>query len=157
LYELNPYLECVGLSEPLKKIYVTANRCDYIQYFCAYLILAQLQKLPSVKLQVPVFKGSSTELTQNNVNIPMINVTINNSVYLVIGTVTLLKQFNSEFRNQFIAILAQYVRSSIALNASQKSTDLPSEIAKILSFLEEFIDYSNLDRNVISFLTLTYS
>jgi hypothetical protein len=51
LYELNPYLECVGLSEPMKKIYVTAaGKFEYIAFFTGMLILAHLAKLPSVKL-----------------------------------------------------------------------------------------------------------
>ena len=50
LYELNPYLESVGLSEPLKKIYVTANKIEHISFFMSMLILAHLAKLPSVKL-----------------------------------------------------------------------------------------------------------
>ena len=89
---------------------------------------------------------------QNAANVPMINLTITNSICLVIGTITLLKQFNPDFRNQFIAILAQYVRSSILLSSSQKPSDLPVDIGKVLSFLEEFIDFSGLDRKVTSFL-----
>ena len=50
LYELNPYLECVGLSEPLKKIYVMTNKCEFIAFFTSMLIISQLGKLPSVKL-----------------------------------------------------------------------------------------------------------
>jgi hypothetical protein len=52
LYELNPYLECVGLSEPLKKIYITTpdNKLEFISFFMSMLIIAQLAKLPAVKL-----------------------------------------------------------------------------------------------------------
>jgi WASH complex subunit strumpellin len=50
LYELNPYLECVGLSEPMKKIYITANKFEQISFFMSMMILAHLAKLPSVKL-----------------------------------------------------------------------------------------------------------
>ena len=50
LYELNPYLECVGLTEPLKKIYIMADKCEYIGFFSAMLILSQISKIPSVKL-----------------------------------------------------------------------------------------------------------
>ncbi len=50
LYELNPYLECVGLAEPLKKIYVVNNECEYVGFFLAMLIFSQMPKLPSVKL-----------------------------------------------------------------------------------------------------------
>jgi WASH complex subunit strumpellin len=50
LYELNPYLECVGLVEPLKKIYVFTNKCDHIAFFTAMFVLSQLAQLPTIKL-----------------------------------------------------------------------------------------------------------
>ena len=50
LYELNPYLECVGLVEPLKKIYVFTNKCDHIAFFIAMFVLSQLAQLPTIKL-----------------------------------------------------------------------------------------------------------
>ncbi len=80
----------------------------------------------------------------------MTNVIITNSVCLVLGTMTLLKQFNTDYRNQFIAYLAQYIRSAIALNTVQRSTDLPAEVPKILGFLEEFVEFSEIDRKVIT-------
>ena len=100
---------------------------------------------------VPVFKGSSEAQTvQANANVPMINITVTNSTCLVLGTQTLLKQFNPEYRNQFVALLAQYIRSSIALNPVQRSTDLPAEVPKVLSFLEDFVEFSDIDRKVHS-------
>lgn len=79
----------------------------------------------------------------------MINITLTNSTCLVIGTLTLLKQFHSDCRNQFIGILSQYIRSSINLSATQRPTDLPAEISKVLNFLEDFIEYSELDRKIM--------
>ena len=79
----------------------------------------------------------------------MITVTVDARVNLVIGALTLLKQYHSDFRNQFIAILSQYVRSSINNSSIQKATDLPAEPARVLNFLEEFLDFSELDRQVI--------
>ena len=96
---------------------------------------------------MPVFKGSSTQSTQST-NIPMITVNVDARVNLVIGALTLLKQYHSDFRNQFIAILSQYVRSAIQNSSIQRLTDLPVEPAKILGFLEEFIEFSELDRHV---------
>ena len=78
----------------------------------------------------------------------MISVSVDARVNLVIGTITLLKQYHSDFRNQFIAILSQYVRSSIQNAPLQKANELPVEPAKVLGFLEEFLDYSELDRQV---------
>jgi hypothetical protein len=99
---------------------------------------------------VPVFKGSTnSQTTQSNTNVPMINVTVINSTCLVLGAMSLLKQFNSECRNQFLAYLTQYVRSAIALNSIQRVSDLPAEVPKLLSFLDDFVELGQLDRKVI--------
>jgi WASH complex subunit strumpellin len=50
LYELNPYLESVGLSEPLKKIYLITNSCEFISTLLCLFVLSQLSKLQYVKL-----------------------------------------------------------------------------------------------------------
>lgn len=50
VYELNPYLECTGLFEPLKKIYIATKRSDYMPFFVSLFILAALPKIPSIKL-----------------------------------------------------------------------------------------------------------
>lgn len=88
----------------------------------------------------------------------MINITLINDYCLVIGTLTLLRQFRSDYRNEFIAFLAQYVRSSILFNSSLKSSnELPVEPAKVIAFLESFIDYSRLDKKVkTTFLDIEY-
>lgn len=99
---------------------------------------------------VPVFKGSSTKTGQNMSNVPMINLNITNDYCLVIGAITFLRQFKADYRNEFIAYLSQYVRSSIiSTNGQLKSSELPVEISKVLIFLDQFIDYSHLDKKVI--------
>ena len=50
LFEINPYLESVGLSEPLKKIYVTADKCEYLSVIVFMFVLSQLSKLQYFKL-----------------------------------------------------------------------------------------------------------
>lgn len=50
LYELNPYLECVGIAEPLNKIYVITKKSDFIPFVISLLILSQLPKLATIKL-----------------------------------------------------------------------------------------------------------
>lgn len=50
VYELNPYLECIGLVEPLKKIYIATKRTDYIPFFVSFFILSTLPKIQSIKL-----------------------------------------------------------------------------------------------------------
>jgi hypothetical protein len=102
----------------------------------------------NLKPIVPVFKGSSTSVSMNLTNTPMITITLTNAICLVIGTITLLKQYNPDYRNQFIAYLSQYVRSAISLSSQQKLSDLPVDPLKLVAFLEEMIDFSNLDREV---------
>ena len=113
------------------------------EYMLVGWLLLMLAKLPSVKLIMPVFKGSSTTL--NATNIPMVNVTMTNAVCLVI---TLLKQFHTDFRNQFIAILNQYVRSCKMLSGTQRPSELPADANKVIEFVEEFLDLSHLNREV---------
>jgi WASH complex subunit strumpellin len=50
LYELNPYLEYTGLTEPMKKIYIITKSKDYIPFFISNFIISQLSKLQIVKL-----------------------------------------------------------------------------------------------------------
>jgi WASH complex subunit strumpellin len=69
-------------------------------------------------------------------------------VPLVIGTVTLLKQYHYEHRNTFLAIISQYIRSIVEQYSLQKTTDIPVEVVNILNFVEEFVYYSRLDRKV---------
>lgn len=57
LYELNPYLTCVGLAEPLKKIYIMNNKCEYIGFFSAMFVLSQMPKIMSIKLNGRVLKS----------------------------------------------------------------------------------------------------
>jgi WASH complex subunit strumpellin len=69
-------------------------------------------------------------------------------VPLVIGTMTLLKQFHFEYRNKFLEIISQYIRSIVELYSLQKTSDIPVEVVNILNFVEEFVYYSRLDRKV---------
>lgn len=80
----------------------------------------------------------------------MINVTLVNDFCLVLGTITLMRQFKSDYRNEFVAFLAQYVRAAVTALGNQKSSsnEFPVEPTKIVNFLENFIDYSRLDRKV---------
>lgn len=50
IYELNPYLECTGIYEPLKKIYIATKRSDYVPFFVSLFIMSQLPKIQSIKL-----------------------------------------------------------------------------------------------------------
>lgn len=50
LYELNPYLESAGLSDPLNKVYIEPNSCEYIALIVCMFVLSQLPKLQYVKL-----------------------------------------------------------------------------------------------------------
>jgi WASH complex subunit strumpellin len=77
-------------------------------------------------------------------------------VPLVIGVVTVLKQFNCEYRNHFVALLAQYVRSVVEQHSFQKTSVLPIEIVNVLNFIEEYIYYSNFERKVSNTFFFTF-
>ena len=73
-------------------------------------------------------------------------------VPLVIGTMTLLKQYHYDHRNTFLQIISQYIRSVVEQYSLQKTSDLPVEVTNILNFVEEFVYYSRLDRKVYSII-----
>lgn len=139
LYELNPYFECVGLSEPFKKVYLNTEKNDHIALFSCFFVLSQLAKLQYVR-QIGNLITKKDQI---------------DSIPLVIGTITLLKQFHSDYRDQFLALLCQYVRSMVEQYSLQKSSEIPVEVANVLNFIEDFLFFSRLDRKV-SYIFLSY-
>ena len=151
LYELNPYLESAGLSDPLNKVYVMANSDENISLIVCMFVLSQLSKLQYVKL-IGKYSIASSD-NDFNVFFYFIGNMIGkkemiDGVPLVIGTMTLLKQYHFDHRDMFLEIISQYIRSIVEQYSLQRTSELPVEVVNILNFVEEFVYYSRLDRKV---------
>ncbi|KAG7268685.1 hypothetical protein CRUP_032626 [Coryphaenoides rupestris] len=64
---------------------------------------------------------------------------------LVLGLLTLLKQFHSRYTEQFLALIGQFIRS---IMEHQKIPDMPSDVWGALMFLEDYVKYTKLPRKV---------
>lgn len=67
---------------------------------------------------------------------------------LVLGLLTLLKQFHSRYTEHFLALIGQFIRSIMEQCTSQKIPDMPSDVVGALMFLEDYVRYTKLPRKV---------
>uniref|UniRef100_A0A4X1SX08 WASH complex subunit 5 n=1 Tax=Sus scrofa TaxID=9823 RepID=A0A4X1SX08_PIG len=98
LYEITAYLEAAGIHNPLNKIYITTKRLPYFPVVNFLFLIAQLPKL------------------QYNKNLGMVCRKAADPVDwppLVLGLLTLLKQFHSRYTEQFLALIGQFIRSTV--------------------------------------------
>uniref|UniRef100_A0A3B5B7X9 WASH complex subunit 5 n=1 Tax=Stegastes partitus TaxID=144197 RepID=A0A3B5B7X9_9TELE len=133
LYEITAYLEAAGIHNPLNKIYITTKRLPYFPIINFLFLIAQLPKLQYSKNQ-----GMTCKKATDPVDWPP----------LVLGLLTLLKQFHSRYTQQFLALIGQFIRSIMEQCTSQKIPDMPSDVVGALMFLEDYVKYTKLSRKV---------
>mmetsp|Transcript_15699 Transcript_15699/g.24851 ORF Transcript_15699/g.24851 Transcript_15699/m.24851 type:complete len:115 (-) Transcript_15699:134-478(-) len=79
---------------------------------------------------------------------------------LVVGVITILKQFHSSNTTKFIGYLAQYVTSAVnserGSSKSSSGTELPPQAVKALLFLEQFCSFSKMSRKLVDGLLPSY-
>ncbi|XP_036904418.1 WASH complex subunit 5 isoform X1 [Sturnira hondurensis] len=98
LYEITAYLEAAGIHNPLNKIYITTKRLPYFPIINFLFLIAQLPKL-----QYNKNLGMVCRKPADPVDWPP----------LVLGLLTLLKQFHSRYTEQFLALTGQFIRSTV--------------------------------------------
>ncbi|CAK8692488.1 unnamed protein product [Clavelina lepadiformis] len=136
MYELTTFLDAAGMSDPLKKIYVTTKRLPHFALLCFVFTISQLQKLQYHK---PLC-GLICKKVNDAVDAPP----------FIIGMLTLLKQFHPNETENYITMLGQYTRSFIDSSGAQnKIMDLPSEAINTCAFLEDFVFYGNFKQSMV--------
>ncbi|KAJ3597772.1 hypothetical protein NHX12_001289 [Muraenolepis orangiensis] len=133
LYDITSYLDGAGLHNPLNKIYITTKRLPYFPIINFLFVIAQLPKLQYSKNQ-----GMTCRRATDPLDWPP----------LVLGVLTLLKQFHSRYTQQFLALIGQFVRSIMEQCTSQKIPDMPADVVGALMFLEDYVKYTKLPRKV---------
>uniref|UniRef100_A0A8C9SLZ5 WASH complex subunit 5 n=1 Tax=Scleropages formosus TaxID=113540 RepID=A0A8C9SLZ5_SCLFO len=136
LYEITAYLEAAGIHNPLNKIYITTKRLPYFPIVNFLFLIAQLPKLQYSKNQ-----GMTCRKAADPVDWPP----------LVLGLLTLLKQFHSRYTEQFLALIGQFIRSIMEQCTSQRIPEMPSDVVGALMFLEDYVHYTKLPRKVRNF------
>ncbi|XP_021107803.1 WASH complex subunit 5 isoform X3 [Heterocephalus glaber] len=133
LYEITAYLEAAGIHNPLNKIYITTKRLPYFPVVNFVFLIAQLPKL-----QYNKSLGMVCRKPADPVDWPP----------LVLGLLTLLKQFHSRYTEQFLALIGQFIRSTVEQCTSQKIPEMPADVVGALLFLEDYVRYTRLPRRV---------
>ncbi|ELK24738.1 WASH complex subunit strumpellin [Myotis davidii] len=133
LYEITAYLEAAGIHNPLNKIYITTKRLPYFPVVNFLFLIAQLPKL-----QYNKNLGMVCRKPADPVDWPP----------LVLGLLTLLKQFHSRYTEQFLALIGQFIRSTVEQCTSQKVPEMPADVVGALLFLEDYVRYTKLPRRV---------
>ncbi|XP_028727681.1 WASH complex subunit 5 [Peromyscus leucopus] len=133
LYEITAYLEAAGIHNPLNKIYITTKRLPYFPIVNFLFLIAQLPKL-----QYNKNLGMVCRKPADPVDWPP----------LVLGLLTLLKQFHSRYTEQFLALIGQFIRSTMEQCTSQKMPEMPADAVGALLFLEDYVRYTKLPRKV---------
>ncbi|XP_067928374.1 WASH complex subunit 5-like [Watersipora subatra] len=136
MYELSSYLETVGISNPLDKIYITTKNIPSLSLAMFMLVTSQLPKLQYSKSVATMM----SKRLQDGIDGPP----------FVIGCLTILKQFNSTQTDIFFQLMSQFVKSmSFDGTGNPKVMDFPTDAISAMLFLEEFVFHGRLDRKVI--------
>ncbi|XP_007441945.1 WASH complex subunit 5 [Python bivittatus] len=134
LYEITAYLEAAGIHNPLNKIYITTKRLPYFPIVNFLFLISQLPKL-----QYSKNLGMVCRKPADPIDWPP----------LVLGLLTLLKQFHSRYTEQFLGLIGQFVRSTMEQCTSQKVPEMPADVVGALLFLEDYVRYTKLPRKVV--------
>lgn len=123
--ELNTFLEWCGMTQPLDKIYITTKPNNSMPHILLLTIIAQISKIHYAKNLGGLVSIRGTEGVDGNP--------------LVVGLVTLLRQYHQDHTQNFLQLLAQYITSHASHVAASggKSTELPHESVTGLAVLQD--------------------
>ncbi|XP_069587983.1 WASH complex subunit 5 [Ranitomeya imitator] len=134
LYEITAYLEAAGTHNPLNKIYITTKQLSFFPVVNFLFLITQIPKL-----QYSKNLGMTCKKPADAIDWPP----------LVLGLLTLLKQFHSRYTEQFLALIGQFIRSSMEQSTSQKIPEMPADVVGALMFLEDYVHFTKLPRKVV--------
>lgn len=141
LPNLSDFLETAGINNPITKIYITTEPLEGLPCLLFLFVLAQVMRLewsPALNTMVSTAKNGNLD-----------------GAPLVVGVITILKQFHSSHTHTFLGYLGQYVRSNISASGD-KATALPASVSKVLLFLEEFCKFNSMSRKAIDAIVPSY-
>mmetsp|Transcript_21478 Transcript_21478/g.35261 ORF Transcript_21478/g.35261 Transcript_21478/m.35261 type:complete len:1140 (+) Transcript_21478:113-3532(+) len=142
LPEVAKHLDTAGFNNPLTKIYITSEPLHGLSCVMFLFVLEQLQKLK--------WNKRISTLTAKNQRDGV------DGGPLVVGVITILKQFHSSHTTQFLRYLAQYVNVSVSGAKASRNGNLPTNAISALLFLEQFCSFSKIDRKIVDSLVPAY-
>src|SRR5690606_432295 len=110
--------------------YITTEPLEYLPLLVFFFVLAQSQKLQ--------YNSNRATLENKDKNLPL------DGAPLVVGVITLLKQFHSQHTHTFLSYCGQYVRSLVSASPAGMGAGaagkvaVTQEVVSLLLFLEEY-------------------
>ncbi|GLD95032.1 hypothetical protein PINS_up003657 [Pythium insidiosum] len=150
LVELNKYLENVGANDPFQKIYITVDAP--LEGLAPMLMLFVIAYMP--KLQYDRNFGALARVGKNPID----------GEPLLLGILTVFKQFHPSYMHTFLAYLGQFVRSKVndlfarepQRQGPQLSIELPVDVVNTLIFMLEFARCCKIERVFLDSLVPAY-
>jgi WASH complex subunit strumpellin len=139
LSEVGKYLEAAGMYDPLQKIYITSKP---LEGFPVFLFSFLLRHLPSLAYDAHFGTLVRTKVKHKLDGAP-----------LAAGLACILKQLHPSYTKQLLGLLGQYVRFSVhtatAGKRGAKATELPGHVQNVLTFLDLFCKFAQIERKVL--------
>ena len=181
LSDVSALLEMSGINNPLTRIYITTESLDHFPLVMFLFTLSQLQHLTynpkrftlEQKSSYTTHTTSSTHADKSSTGsgaaIPQQPAI--DGAPLVIGLITLLKQFHSTHTHTYLAYLGQYVRAHVSAAAESGGSAgggagkgvgglgsgvVREDVAVVLLFLEEFCKFSHVSRKAVEAMLPSY-
>jgi WASH complex subunit strumpellin len=151
LPEISHYLTTTGIHNPISQIYVTTEPIDHLPALLFLFTLTQLPKYaydshfsvlaPRMERGKAGGKGGGTA----------------DACALIIGVLTVLRQFHSSHLQRYIQYLVQYIRAMLQPGAAVKDssnkhsgqTTFSIEATTAICFLEDLARYGNIPREML--------
>ncbi|XP_071514464.1 WASH complex subunit 5 isoform X1 [Panulirus ornatus] len=123
--ELSIFLEWCGMTQPLDRIYVTTRPLPPLSFVLLLTVITQVPKIHYTKSLGGLTGIKGSEGIDGEL--------------MIVGLVTVLRQFHPDHTLRFIQLLAQYITSHTAHVASSggKTVDIPHEAVTGLALLLE--------------------
>ena len=160
LSDISVYLETSGINNPLTKIYITTQPLDHFPLVTFLFTLHSLHHLH--------YNHRRSTLENNRQAKPPVHI---DGAPLIIGIISLLKQFHSVHLHTYLGYLGQYVRAHISSAGGVGGTvgggaaagkggvggvGGKDEVSVVLLFLEEFTKFSHVSRKAIDAMLPSY-
>ena len=123
------------MDQPLSKIYITSRRMVHGALLAFMLTLGALGRLQYSRVAGALLPRRSADALDG--------------IPLVVGVVTLLRQFHTAEREQYLRFMGLYVRLQVEAVPAQKAQDYPQEALNALVFLDDFLFFTGLSRSVV--------
>ena len=135
LSKLTVCLETIGIVNPMNKVYYLTRPLTNMSLFMALFSITALQSL-QFDPNLLTFRKIENKKDMTPMDGP----------HLIVGILTMFKQFHSTFYKQYLSHLAHYYKLMVNLH---KAGQLPPETTNVLLWLDEIIKFDNEMREVV--------